>query len=224
MGDRAASIFSLFICEIQAHFTFLKREFSCFEDKCKSLYIFPPVCCSCLPPPCVRVCWTTSCLSVLPPRLAPFPSRALFTSPFFSGWVRGGPLRLFVSLAQHCHSGYASMSSWNHHCISFSSLPSITCSLILYRIFVCHPYSCQPLFSLIESITLDCRLICQSSCGRLSFSMTCHPLPNCQTSGFPESLHQPPPITGEHIPEPVLAVCCQPLAGQHLEIAAAGRE
>lgn len=138
-----------------------------------------------------------------PPAWLPFPPGPSLP-PLFSGWIRGGPLRLFVSLAQHCHSGNGSMSSWNHHCLSFSSFPSITCSLILYRIFVCHPYSCQPLFSLRESITLDCRLVCQSSCGlflknsfmrgRLLFSMTCHPLPNCQTSGFPGSLQQFPPL------------------------------
>lgn len=132
------------------------------------------------------------CLSVLPP--------SLLTSLFF--FFQGGPPRVFVSLAQHCHSGTGSMSSWNHPRSSRSvfffffsfSLPSLTCSLILYRIFVCHPYSCQPLFSPRESITLDCQLVCQSSCGLsfhsflsrgLSSSMTCHLPTNCKTSGSP---------------------------------------
>lgn len=185
--------------------SFLKRELSHFEDKCKSLSA--PFCCSCLPPPCVRVCWTTSGLSVLPPAWLPFPPASPRPSlpPFFLGESGGGggPVGVFVSLAQHCHSGNGSMSSWNHHRsflslpASFSYLASLTCSLILYGIFVCHPYSCQPLFSLRESITLVCRLGCQASWGlffyffisflshRLSTSMTCHLPPNYQASGFP---------------------------------------
>lgn len=107
--------------------------------------------------------------------------------------------------------------------VSFASLAYLMCGLILYRIFVCHPYSCQPFFSLRESLALDCLLEYQSHpLKHVSFFL------NCQMSGFLQVSLFPitvlPLYIGEHIPERVLKICCQPLASQHLEIAAAGKE
>lgn len=116
------------------------------------------------------------------PLLAPFPSfpKALLNS-LFSGQVRGG------SPQGHCEPCSAlPLWEWVHvqlespsvlsFCVSFASLAYLMCSLILYRIFVFHPYSCQPLFSLRESLALDCLLDCQSAFVLFFFFFRSHAL------------------------------------------------
>lgn len=74
-------------------------------------------------------------ISASPP-LAPFPSCLPWGCVYlpFSWGSPGGPLRVFVSLAQRCHSGNGSIFSWNPHCSSLSLFLSL-CFFLLPSLF-----------------------------------------------------------------------------------------
>lgn len=109
-----------------------------------------------------------SLLHLAPPPPA-FPQGPLFLPFFFLGESGGVPLGSLCALLSIATLGMGPCPAGIPIAPLFLalslSLPSLTCSFILYRIFVYHPYSCQPLFSLRESITLDFWLVCQSYCG-----------------------------------------------------------
>lgn len=127
------------------------------------------VCSSCHPPPHVKICWTTLCLSV-PPRLSFPPAfpKALYY-PFFQGESLGSPKCLYEPCSALMFWEWVHVQLDSPLLLSFSLFlsplfPSKLCSL--YRIFVYHPHSCQPLFSLRVSITLRLDIIYSASvCG-----------------------------------------------------------
>lgn len=165
------------------------------------------------------------------PPLAPFPSCLSLVSVYllFFWGSPGGPLKVFVRLAQNCHSGNW---KWVHfqlespslpsHSVSFSSLPTLTCSLILYRIFVWCTYRCQPLFSLrVHHFWLSVTLPAVSLLFVFVESCLSHgPFTLCdmQHSPYLPLSFQRVPLTRfsstvrEYIPEPMPAICCQQLA------------